>query len=128
MKTIQLPTRNINSRKPELVYKDKLLIHTNSGTFLIRKSDIIFLKAESNYCEIYLEENVILCSKTLKHFYEKLSSIQFIRTHNSYLVNIQHITFIDSAYQQLEIMGKWNIPVARRRSNELKRRLEVLCD
>ena len=97
--TIQLPFVKRDVLQPELVYKNKLLIHTNSGIIPITKEDIVFLKSDSNYCEIHTKEGKkICCSRTLKYVSSKLPLSNFMRVHNSYVVNVGFITSIDTSY------------------------------
>ncbi|MEM6843655.1 MAG: LytTR family DNA-binding domain-containing protein [Bacteroidota bacterium] len=66
-------------------------IPTSEGIELLDHSDILFVKAESNYSVFYLKGNrQITLGKTLKYFQEKLP-VSFIRIHQSYLVNTQKI-------------------------------------
>jgi len=55
--------------------------------------DIIRLEAYSNYTKFYVKdhEDLIIVSKTLKHYQNKLVDQQFIRPHQSHLVNLAYI-------------------------------------
>lgn len=69
--------------------KGFLKLHLESGIKFIRISNIIRLKAFSNYTYFYLNDNErpVICSKPLKHFAGKLNGFDFIRPHRSHLVN-----------------------------------------
>ena len=53
--------------------------------------DILYLAADGDYCEIYLEGKKHLSSESLKRWIELLEGWDFFRIHKSYLVNIHRI-------------------------------------
>jgi DNA-binding LytR/AlgR family response regulator len=53
--------------------------------------DILYLAADGDYCEIYLEGKKHLSSESLKKWIELLEGWDFFRIHKSYLVNIHRI-------------------------------------
>lgn len=126
---VKLPLEHSINSKPELVYKGKLLVPTLSGIYVIQKSEILFLKSDSNYCEIQLNNGeMICCSKTLKHIASKIPSSTFIRVHNSYIVNLTAIICIDSSYRNMLIKGEHEIPVARSQVKTLKACVQTFFD
>lgn len=59
-------------------------------------SNIIMVKAESNYSYIYLKDGTkIFTSRTLKHWQGLLDESDFVRIHRSYLVNPVFVDTID---------------------------------
>ncbi len=79
--------------KPKTVkIEGKITIPTQSGFEILNIQDIIYAKADDNYTEIFLVNNVKkLVSKTLKYFDDALKNNGFARIHKSYLVNINTI-------------------------------------
>lgn len=79
---------------------DKQLIKIPSGDQILffRSEEIVYCKAESNYTSIITTQQKILVSKTLKHIEQLLKGSMFIRIHQSYLVNKEHIR----AYSKLD--------------------------
>ncbi len=70
----------------------KISIPTQNGFEVINLNDILYLKADDNYTEIFLQDNSNkLVSKTLKSFETNLSDKNFARIHKSYLVNTNFI-------------------------------------
>jgi DNA-binding LytR/AlgR family response regulator len=53
--------------------------------------DILYLAADGDYCEIFLEGKKHLSSESLKKWIELLEGWDFFRIHKSYLVNIHQI-------------------------------------
>ena len=78
---------SLKIQQPQL---NKIAIPTLDGLELIRLDTIIRCNSEGNYTQIHRTNNEkILVSKTLKQIENQLSSYsQFIRVHNSHLVNL----------------------------------------
>jgi len=75
------------------VGKDKITIPTQQGFEVLEITDILYCKADDNYTEIFLKNDVKkLVSKTLKYFEDALNSNNFVRVHKSFLVNVNAIT------------------------------------
>ncbi|MGB5820615.1 MAG: LytTR family DNA-binding domain-containing protein [Saonia sp.] len=78
--------------KPKLNKADgKITLPQQDGFQVLNVSDILYCKADDNYTEIYLENQRIVVSKTLKYFEEALASFTFARIHKSYLVNVNEV-------------------------------------
>ncbi len=71
---------------------ERITLPTFEGLRFIILKDIIRCEADSNYTNFYLNsgEN-ILVTKTLKEYDETLSGLDFIRVHQSHLVNSKYI-------------------------------------
>jgi two-component system, LytTR family, response regulator len=85
-KEIKLFTTNKNQNH-------KLLIPCSYGFDFININNIIYCKADRNYTNIKLinnEEKII--SKTIKEFEKQLSEHHFIRIHQSFLINFNHVS------------------------------------
>ncbi len=82
---------------------EKIGFPTAHGVRFYDIEDIYVCKAEGNYTTIFLRgsEKVELVSKTLKEFEELLSGYNFIRTHRSYLVNLNHL----KEYRRSSLIG-----------------------
>jgi two-component system LytT family response regulator len=83
LENLQSPQTGIN----------KLVIPDNKGFSVIRLSEIIFCQADS-YCTIFhlTGNSGLLSSKNLKYYEDLLPPEEFMRVHNSFLVNIRHVT------------------------------------
>ena len=69
----------------------KITLPQQDGFQVLDINDIYFCKADDNYTEIYLEEQRIVISKTLKYFEDALKDFPFARIHKSYLVNVNEV-------------------------------------
>ena len=80
----------------DIIYKKKIndsLVEFSdyNGTVYIRKSDMVYIKADSNYCTVYTEEGERVVSCTLKECERMLNGLPFLRIHKSYIVNLDYI-------------------------------------
>lgn len=84
--------------------------------------DIIRLEAHSNYTKFYINgyEDLVVVSKTLKHYQQKFQEEQFIRPHQSHLVNR---AYIDAYSRQnggfLILKDDTKIEVSRRKKSNV---------
>ena len=107
----------------------KLLVSTLDSTHVIDVHDILFIKAESSYSYIHLcEGKTIFSSKPMAYYWTKLIATNlFVRIHQSYTVNIEQIEEWHAEKGVILKHSSINLPVARRRSKELKNLLEQKC-
>lgn len=72
---------------------ERIALATNDGLVFVKTKDISYCKADSNYTSVVMANGQkLLIAKTLKDIDETLSGKDFFRVHNSYLVNINHIS------------------------------------
>ncbi|WP_298545574.1 LytTR family DNA-binding domain-containing protein [uncultured Aquimarina sp.] len=76
----------------------KIAIPNTNGYQMIRISDILYCLAEGSYTLIYLvNKNHLVVSKNLKFYEDLLTRYNFIRIHNSSLVNSAYIKEISKS-------------------------------
>lgn len=73
-----------------------LTIKQNGTLHRINENTISYLKAYDNYCYVVTQTETYLVPHTLKHMYEQLQNDFFIKSHRSYVVNLNHILSIDN--------------------------------
>ncbi len=112
---IQLAWHNFS-----LTTDDFFLIKHEGRMHKVNQKDITYLKAYDNYCYINTKVNQYLVPHTLKHTYEKLNTNYFIKSHRSYVINVNHITSIDTKIVNL---GSAKIPLSTKHRAELKRHI-----
>jgi len=77
------------------LFADKISIKSNGDYNFIKFHDIIYLKADSNTTDFYLQSGKVISGfKTMKYFEGQLP-FYFFRVHNSYIVNIKFVTRIN---------------------------------
>jgi len=73
----------------------RIVVKTGSKIKIIPAQDIYFLEAADDYVKVHTHEGSFLKNKTMNHFEKTLDPQQFVRSHRSYIVNVQQITRID---------------------------------
>ena len=72
--------------------KKKICLATSDGLEFIDVKDIIYCEASGSYTNFYLEPGrKLMVSKNLKEYEHMLPDKQFMRVHNSYLINLQKV-------------------------------------
>ena len=99
----------------------KLSLHTSEKIIIVKIQDIIRCKADNNYTTFYLKDkSKILVSKTLKYYADILKEVEFLRVHQSHLVNKHHIKeYVKSDGGYLILNNASNVPVSVRKRQEI---------
>jgi DNA-binding LytR/AlgR family response regulator len=106
-----------------LVIKDALFIKDKYRYTKLPLGDILWLKAEGNYVEIYLHDRKELMRNSLTQFLEKLNKPNFFRTHKSYAVNLDFLTRVEPT--EIFILDT-PVPITKAYHDELIERIEVM--
>lgn len=102
-----------------------IALPTSEGFEFVPLEDIIFVKAESNYCWVHLSNgNKHLLAKTLKQMESLILGPQFFRSHQSYLVNFNYAKrYVRGQGGYIVLNDSTQIPVSRAKKEELLQRL-----
>jgi two-component system LytT family response regulator len=73
----------------------RIVVKTGSKIKIIPVHDVFYLEAADDYVKVHTQEGSFLKNKTMGHFEKTLDPQQFVRSHRSYIINIQQITRID---------------------------------
>ena len=86
-------------------------IFVKDGTKLvkIKLSDILYVEGLKDYVTIYTPEKKIVTLQRIKALEMQLSDNQFIRIHNSYIVNLE---WIDAIHKERVQIGKNLLPIS----------------
>lgn len=106
---------------------DQIAISTREKIQIIEINKILFLKSDSNYTEIQMVDGKkIVSSITLKKYVNKLSSYQFIRVHNSYLINKSFLSCYLAQQNKIVLHNSQEIPVSKSKKEGLLNYLKTL--
>lgn len=89
---------------------DYIFIKSDKRIEKIGLNDIIYAESVGNYVAIYTEEQKILAYLTLKSLETQLPAGEFMKIHQSYLVNASRINAIDG--NEIKI-GNISLPISR---------------
>jgi len=82
--------------KPSEKTIEKISLKTLDSIHIIKVKDIIYCQGEGNYTTFYLlNSGEIVVSKNLREYEDLLPNKLFLRTHQSFLVNSEHILRYD---------------------------------
>ena len=129
MSVSNLKRENIHKNSGEVFQKihTKIAVPTSNKIELIDTSRIIYLKAISNYTEIYLVDgSTILTSITLKKYEEKLNASEFLRVHNSFLIQRSQLKSYLPKQHKIMLHNAQEIPVSRSKKEGLMKYLKML--
>lgn len=73
----------------------RIVIKDGSKIKIIPVQDIFYLEAADDFVKVFTKEGYFLKNKTMSHFEQVLDPSQFVRSHRSYIINLQQITRID---------------------------------
>ena len=122
-RVIELKERHIQRKLPNslAIMNDfgRLILPTSEGSYIIPFHEIRYCSSDSNYCRVYtIHDQEIMVSKTLKSIEKILPKASFIRTHQSYLINLKYLRFVSSEYILLD--NKFRIPVSRSKKQYIR--------
>jgi len=101
----------------------KIALPLENGIRFLDPREIAYCEAQGNYTNIILfNSDSILISKTLKWLEARLSEQEFFRSHGSYIVRLNSITFLGKTSVQLE--NGFEVAVSRRKRDALLERLQ----
>ena len=115
-KKLMLLLENINV---DNVNGHKIAFPTSEGFELIHTNQILYCKADSNYCLIKsIDESNKTISKTLKSVEELLPEKLFKRIHKSYVINLNYIVRYYKSDKEVELTNGEKLPVSFRKEEE----------
>lgn len=95
-------------------------ITTSKGILLLNKEDIVFIKAEGRYSQVFCrdEKSYTVC-KNIGEYEQELGNDFFFRVHKSYIINCKHVVKINSTDGGfVEMINKKEIEISKRKKGE----------
>ncbi|WP_438711923.1 LytR/AlgR family response regulator transcription factor [Aquimarina muelleri] len=98
----------------------KIVLKNADAMHIVVLKDILYAKSDNNYTTFLLtNDKEILVSKPLKSFNEKLVPYNFYRVHQSFLINLRHISSFDKRNEEVILKQSYSVPVAQSRKKDL---------
>lgn len=130
--SIELALHNFRSSSPnsaspssngeEIIIKDSFFIKEKGLFQKIKFSDILFLKSEHVYVELYTKSGKkFLIRNTMQDFIKDLPS-NFFRVHRSYAVNLNYLEAMNSKFVMI---GADEIPLGQSFKEHLIKRIQI---
>lgn len=112
--TLLLENLNVNDQNVS-----KIAFPTLDGFELIHTNQILYCKAESNYCCIKkIDGSTKMAAKTLKYVEEILPDTIFKRIHKSHVINLNYVVRYHKANKEIELTNGEKLPVSFRKEEE----------
>ena len=97
--------------KPNLMTSERIILSQQDNIFFVHPEEILFCQSDSCYTNIHLTTGIrVLIVKSLTKFQNELSTKDFIRVNQSYLVNRRFVKSIDKRKRCLELENNHVIP------------------
>ncbi len=110
-----------NFEKNKTLKFQNLVVKTTQQTYFLPINNILYFQSDGSYSKIVTLNKTILASKNLKHFQELVPEEFFIRTHQSYLVNKEHVAGLKG--NNIVLKNNVEIPISVRRKKDIKKML-----
>ena len=115
-KKLTLLLENLNVNDQNL---SKIAFSTVEGFELIHSNQILYCRAESNYCCIKtIDGTTKMATKTLKYVEEILPSGSFKRIHKTYVINLNYVVRYNKTNKEVELTNGEKLPVSFRKEEE----------
>ncbi|MGV3598703.1 MAG: LytR/AlgR family response regulator transcription factor [Bacteroidota bacterium] len=127
-------TRNDGFSQLQAMYENlrikklqKLALPTLDGFEITEVDDIEYFEASNNYTNVFfIDGRKMLLSRTLKDFETLLTNEGFVRIHQSYLINMRHITRYSKGYGTVTTKNGHELAVAVRKKDIFIEQLKKL--
>jgi two-component system LytT family response regulator len=115
-KKLSLLLENLNVNDQNV---SKIAFPTVEGFELIHSNQILYCKAESNYCCIKrIDGHTKIATKTLKYVEEILPCGSFKRIHKSFVINLNYVVRYNKTNREVELTNGEKIPVSFRKEED----------
>ena len=120
---LKLKTLLSNISEP-LKAKKKIVLKTMDRIYSVDINDIIRFESDGGYSKVYLLDGKrIMVSRTMKEFEDLLLDVNFLRVHNSHLINMNHLYCFEKTEGHVVMKDDSIVPVSNRKREQL---LELL--
>ncbi len=100
-----------------------IAVNSHKGIKVLEVCNIVYLESSGRYTSIYLKnKTTILVCKNLGHYDKLFQNIDFLRVHNSFIVNVAYLNNIvrDEGGQYCVLSDTYIVPISNRRFSSVK--------
>lgn len=99
--------------------RERLVLRLNDGIQIITLNELMFCKSDKGYTTFHLSKGKPhIASKPIKEFEEQLLEADFIRSHQSYIVNLAYVSKYDKK-GYIILKNEIRIPVSIRKKEKI---------
>lgn len=124
----EIQTENFMAHYNNANSPKKIVLRTAEAMHIVDLNEVLYCKSDNSYTTFFLKDKKeITVSKSIKEFSDLFADYEFLRPHQSYLVNLHGISKIDKSDGGFIIMeNKAEIPISSRRKQLIFEELEKL--
>ena len=74
---------------------ETIFLKSDKKQFQVKLATILFVEAYGNYCKVVTESETITVREKISEFLEKLSKVDFLQVHKSFIIAKKHINIIE---------------------------------
>lgn len=89
----------------------RLIVKKGGSVTAVSYKDILFIESVQRRTQVHTEENVIVSSLRLEEFLTQLPPVNFIRCHQSFILNLSKVTLIRRYEAQLK--NNQTVPISK---------------
>ena len=78
-------------------YVDRIVLKADGALHFIKTRDVIWIEAQGDFVKVQTPGKTQLVRETLQSMERKLDAAKFLRTHRSFLVNLEHVRKVEVA-------------------------------
>ena len=93
------------------IERKELFIKSGHEHIKVNIRDIIYIKSDADYTELFIPNKKILTSEPLRHWLERLDADRFVRIHKSFIINTDKIEKMSGG--QIYLEGNNIVPIGR---------------
>jgi DNA-binding LytR/AlgR family response regulator len=125
--TIELALSNHNANVSKEVNEEKqsdsIFIKVKDQLVKFDYNEILYFEAYDNYAFLHTEKKKHILSSSLKQLEERISNNRFMRSHRSFIINLDKVDGIMSRYV---VVNKQEIPIGKTYREKLMLRIDTL--
>lgn len=115
-------TESLLVKNEEKVKNNFVFVRSKRKMVKINFDAILYIESLSDYIKIHTKEEVFVTRETISNFQSKLPEVEFLRTHRSFIVNVNHVTSYTIEFVEIE---KKPIPISRSYKEEVLKKFEA---
>lgn len=102
---------------------EHLFIKSGNRVVRVRIQDILYVEGLKSYVAFHFKKEKILSLMTMKEAEARLKPFQFLRIHKSYIINLQHINYIEKGMVLLTDAGA--LPIGETYKNAINESFRI---
>lgn len=113
------------ARPETAVACSRLPVQKGNQILIFDLKDVCCLQADGHYTRVYTTDSDYLSTDSLSQLERQLDPCMFLRTHRSYIVNINHIVAVERNERQIQLLlhghPQHMVPVSRRNADLVRK-------